>query len=179
MTFLMLLSVILVYMLMILLSTPNAIKMPGLSFCSKLDWGSSIISYAKTDWKKIRGLSRSLKFFSPEVVLYLYKSTIRLNMQYCCHILAGAPSCYLKMLDQIQKEICRTIGPSLAASLESLAHHQDVGKVFSIDLTYLYTLFHSFILLILKGGLLLILSNSIVSFLEQLDSGIVLSVDSF
>ena len=124
----MLLSVILVYMLMILLSTPNAIKMPGLSFCSKLYWGSYIISYAKTDLKKIRGLSRSRKFFSSEVVLYLYESTILLNMQYCCHILAGAPSCYLKMLDQIQKEIYRTIGPSLGASLESLAHHQDVGS---------------------------------------------------
>ena len=31
---------------------------------------------------------------------------------------AGAPSCYLELLDNPQKRICRTVGPSLAASLE-------------------------------------------------------------
>ena len=44
-------------------------------------------------------------------------------MEYCCHIWAGAPSCYLELLDKLQKQICRTVGPSLAASLEPLAHH--------------------------------------------------------
>ena len=32
--------------------------------------------------------------------------------------LTGAPSCYLELLDKLQKWICRTIGPSLAASLK-------------------------------------------------------------
>ena len=64
-----------------------------------------------------------MKFLSPEVALYLYKSTIRPCMEYCCHIWAGAPSCYLELLDKLQKQICRTVGPSLAASLEPLAHH--------------------------------------------------------
>ena len=36
---------------------------------------------------------------------------------------AGAPICYLELLDKLQKRIWRTFGPSLAASLESVAHH--------------------------------------------------------
>ena len=43
-------------------------------------------------------------------------------MEYCCHVWAGAPSCYLELLDKLQKWICITVGPSLAASIEPLAH---------------------------------------------------------
>ena len=78
-------------------------KMPGLTFSSKLDWGSYIISIAKTASKKIGALIRSMKFLSPEVALYLYKSTVRLCMEYCCHVWAGVCSCYLKLLDKLQK----------------------------------------------------------------------------
>ena len=97
-------------------------KMLGLTFSYKLDWRSDIISVAKTASKKIGALIRSMKFLFPEVALYLYKSTIRPCVEYCCHVWAGAPSCYLKLLDKLQERMCRTVGPSLAASLESLAH---------------------------------------------------------
>ena len=50
-------------------------------------------------------------------------------MEYCCHIWAGAFSCYLELLDKLQKQMCRTVGPSLAASLEPLAHHQNVASL--------------------------------------------------
>ena len=50
--------------------------MLGLIFSSKLDWGSYIISIAKTASKKTGALIRSMKFLSPEVAVYLYKSTI-------------------------------------------------------------------------------------------------------
>ena len=43
-------------------------------------------------------------------------------MEYCCLIWAGAPSCYLELLDKLQKLICRTFDPSHATSLEPLAH---------------------------------------------------------
>ena len=46
--------------------------MVGLTFSSKLDWGSYIISIDKTASKKIRALIHSLKFLSPEVALYLH-----------------------------------------------------------------------------------------------------------
>ena len=58
----------------------------GLTFSSKLDWGSYIISIAKTASKKIGALIRSMKFLSPEVALHLYKSTIRSCMVYFCHV---------------------------------------------------------------------------------------------
>ena len=35
-----------------------------------------------------------MKFLSPEVFLYLYKSSIHPCMEYCCQFWAGAPSCY-------------------------------------------------------------------------------------
>ena len=56
-------------------------------------------------------------------------------MQYCCHVWGGTPNCYLKLLDKLQKRICRTLGTSLAASLEPLAHHQNVA---SLSLFYRY-----------------------------------------
>ena len=56
-------------------------------------------------------------------------------MEYCCHIWAGAPGCYLELLGKLQKRIWRTVGPSLAASLEPLAHCQNVA---SLSLFYRY-----------------------------------------
>ena len=56
-------------------------------------------------------------------------------MEYCCHIWAGAPNCYLELLDKLQKRICRTVGPSLAASGEPLAHRRNVA---SLSLFYRY-----------------------------------------
>ena len=111
------------------LEEKSSFKMLGLTFSSKLDWGSYIISIAKSTSKKIGTLIRSMKFLSPEVALYLYKSTIRPCMKYSCHIWAGTPRCYLELLDKLQKWICRAVGPSLAASLEPLTHHQIVARL--------------------------------------------------
>ena len=85
------------------LEEKSSFQMLGLTFSSKLDWGSCIISIAKTASKKIGALICSMKFLSPEVAPYLYKSTIRPCMEYCCHVWAGAPSCYLELLDKLQK----------------------------------------------------------------------------
>ena len=102
--------------------------MLGLTFSSKLDWGSYIISIAKTAPKKIRALIRSVKFLSPEVALYLYKSIICPCMEYCCHVWATKT-------DMLQKWICRIVGPSLAACFGPLAHRQNVA---SFSLFYRY-----------------------------------------
>ena len=56
-------------------------------------------------------------------------------MEYCCHVWAGASSCYLELLDNLQKQICRTVDPSLAASLEPLVHLQNMA---SFSLFYWY-----------------------------------------
>ena len=111
-------------------------EMLGLTFSSKLNWGSYIISIAKTASKKIGALIRSMKFLSPEVVLYLYKSTILSCMEYWCHAWAEAPSCYLEILYKLQKRICRTVGPSFAASLEPLPHRLNVASLRPFDRYY-------------------------------------------
>ena len=64
----------------------TSFKMLGLTFSSKLDWGSYIISSAKTTSKKVGALICSMNFLSPEVALYLYKSTIQPCMEYYCHV---------------------------------------------------------------------------------------------
>ena len=56
-------------------------------------------------------------------------------MEYCCHVWAGAPSCYLELLDKLQKWICRAADPSLTTSLEPLALRQNVA---SLSLLYMY-----------------------------------------
>ena len=111
------------------LEEKSSFKILRLAFSSKLDWGSYIACIAKTASKKIGALIRSMKFLSPEIILYLYKSTIGPCMEYCCHVWAGAPSCYLELLDKLQKQICKTVGPSLAASLEPLAHCRNVASL--------------------------------------------------
>ena len=63
-----------------------------------------IISVAKSASKKIGALIHSMKFIS--------------------HV----PSWYLELLDKLQKQICKTVGPSLAVSLEPLAHRQNVAR---------------------------------------------------
>ena len=82
-----------------------------------------------------------MKFFSPEVDQYFYKSIICSCMKYCCHGWAGAPSCYLNLLEKLQKQICRTVGPSLAASIEPMAHRQNVASFKSLLQVLLWQMF--------------------------------------
>ena len=74
------------------LEEKSSFKMLGLPFSSKLEWGSYIISIAKTASKKIRALIRFMKFLSLEVVL-------QPCMEYCCHLWGGTTSCYLELID--------------------------------------------------------------------------------
>ena len=53
--------------------------MLGLTFSSKLDWGSYIISISKTSSKEIGAFICSVKFLSPELDIYIY---ISLNQPY-------------------------------------------------------------------------------------------------
>ena len=63
------------------LEEKSSFKMLGLTLPS--NWIGAVV---KTASKKIRALIRSMKFLSPEVALYLYKSTMRLCMEYCCRV---------------------------------------------------------------------------------------------
>ena len=113
----------------------SSLKILRLTFSIKSDWGSYIISIAKTASQKIGALICSMKFLSLEVVQDLYSSTIRSCIEYCRHVGAVAPSCYLELLDKLQKQICRTVGISLAASLDTSVHCQNGA---SLSLFYRY-----------------------------------------
>ena len=78
-----------------------------------------------------------MRLLSHEVALYFCKSTIRPCIEYRVHIWAGTPSCYLELLEKLQKQICTTAGPSFAASLKLLAHCQS-QNVASLRLFYRY-----------------------------------------
>ena len=137
-----------------------------------------------------------MKFLSPESALYLYESTICPCMEYCCHVGAGAPNCYLELLDKLQKWICRTCCFSWTiGSLSKCVQLRFFQLKFFFNFFYRYYLvdvlqncldwFH---FLFLEGGLLVILTDymifqspfldvtrmsmSIISFFAQLDSGI-------
>ena len=113
----------------------SSFKMLELTFSSKLDCVSYIISIPKTASKKIGALIHSMKFLSLEVTLNLYKSAIKPCTKCCCHVWYVTPSRFLELLDKLQKKICKTVSPSLAASLELLAHHQNIA---SLSLFYRY-----------------------------------------
>ena len=57
---------------------------------------------------------------STKFVFYLSKSTLKSCMEYCYHVCVCASSCYLRMLDKLQKWDCRTVGPSLSTYHEQL-----------------------------------------------------------
>ena len=66
-----------------------------LSFSSKLDWGSYIVSIAKTAFKKIGAFICSMKFLSAKVALYLAWTTV---------LVSGlVPLAATWMLDKLQK----------------------------------------------------------------------------
>ena len=146
------------------LEEKSSFKMLGLSFSFKLDCGSYLISIGKTAFKKIGAFIRSMKFLSPEVALDLFKSTIQPCMKYCCHVWTGARSWFLELLDKLQKRICRTVGPSLAVSLKTLAYCRNV---ISLSLFYRYYFGRCSPFLDVTW-----MSMSTVSFLTQLDSKI-------
>ena len=135
-----------------------------------LNWGSYIISIARTASKKI-GAFVLCSFFL--TMLYIYKSTICPCMGYCCHVWAGAPSFYLELLHKLQKRICRTVAPWLAPSLEPLAHHRNVAAwVCSIGITLVDVLqnrLNWFHFLFLEGGLLIILIDCMIFLSPFLD----------
>ena len=70
------------------------IVLPSWQIHGKLDWGSYVISIAKTASKEIGALICSMNFFSPEVALYLYKSMYGILLSclgLCAYLLLGIP----------------------------------------------------------------------------------------
>ena len=101
--------------------------MLGLTFSSKLNWGSYIISIATTASKKIGALIRSMKF----PLLRLLCISINLPYAHVWNtvVTSGLVPPVATWIYRLQKWICRIVGPSVAASLEPLAHHRNVASL--------------------------------------------------
>lgn len=117
------------------ISESSHFKLLGLTFSNNFSWNEYISSVAKSAVKKIGSLFRVRNCLSPKTILYLYKSSIRPCMEYCCHLWAGAPANCLNLLNRLQKRISNIVGPELASGLHSLAHRRDVA---SLSLFYRY-----------------------------------------
>ena len=75
------------------LEEKSSLKMLGFNFSSKLKLGTcNRYILLKCLY---RALTCSLEFLFLQFSQYLYKSTMQSSMEYCCHVWAGAPSCYL------------------------------------------------------------------------------------
>ena len=151
---------------------------------------------------------RKLKpWFAPWSFFLLRLLFISINLSYslvwnllsCSSI---SSSCYMDMLDKLQKKLCMTAGPSFIASLETWAHHRNVASASLLPASAGITLvdvhlnwLNWFHFLILMGSLLVILivciiskspfldvirmSMLTISFLAQLDSGILCLYNAF
>ena len=132
-----------------------------------------------------------MKFRSPELALYLYKSVIQSCTEYCCHICAGAPSCCLELLDKLQKRhLLPLLNPWLIVEMQP-AQVFSIGIILLVHLNWL-SWFH---FLILEGVLLIVvidcmiflslfldvtsMSMSTVSFLAQLGYGVLCLQNAF
>ena len=95
-----------------------------------LKWIGTVILYMllKLPPRKLKPWLVLWSFFFLRL-LCIYKSTIRPCIEYYCHVWAGASSCFLELLDKLQKQLCRIVIPSLAASLKSLTHRRNVASL--------------------------------------------------
>ena len=68
------------------LDISSSITQLDLSISSNLTWKPHINSIAKHASQKLGFLSRARGYFSPSQLLTIYKSQIRLSLEYCSHV---------------------------------------------------------------------------------------------
>ena len=85
----------------------------GLYFSSKFNCGSYTVCPAKIAFKKMGHFIHSIKFLPPDAAVCLYKAIIWLCTEYRLRIRGIDNSSCLEILDEQQKQVCRTAGLSL------------------------------------------------------------------
>ena len=91
--------------------------------------------FIKSKFQKYWLLVPGKKNLTPDAILYIYKSTIRPCLEYCCHTWAGSPKCHISLLDKIQRRVFKLIGPELGSQLEPLSHRRNFA---CLSLLYRY-----------------------------------------
>ena len=64
-------------------------KLLGLKVSSDLKWNEYIACIAKNAARMVGSFYRARNYMTRNALLYLYKSQIRPQMEYCCHLWAG------------------------------------------------------------------------------------------
>ena len=97
-------------------------RLLGLPFTNDLSWNKYIDQISKSASKKVGSLYRARQFLTEEIILYLYKSAIRICMEHCCHVWCGASAASLGTLDKIQRRLRYLVGDDLFSKLQPLSH---------------------------------------------------------
>ena len=92
----------------------QAISLLGLTACSDLSWRQYLQSIFKQASQRVGCLYRASRFLHPQTILYLYKSTVRPIMEYCCHLWAGAPRTHLDPLDRVERRVKNLVGQAFS-----------------------------------------------------------------
>ena len=100
-----------------------------------MSWKTYLQSIGKLASQRIGCLYRARHYLQPQSVLYLYKSTVRPLMEYCCHLWAGAPRTHLSILDRVERRVKNLVGQKLCDELQPLSVRRDVA---SLSLFYRY-----------------------------------------
>ena len=104
-------------------------KLLGLKFASDFKCNAYVACVAKEAARMVGSFYRSRKYLTPNALFYLYKSQIRLRMEYCCHLWAGCSQHVLSSLDRIQSRMRGLVGDELFASLPPLSHRRNVARL--------------------------------------------------
>ena len=110
-------------------------KLLGLKVSSDLRWNAYIECIAKNAARMVGSFYRARNYLTRNALFYLYKSQIRPQMEYCCHLWAGCSQHALSSLDRIQSRMRGLVGDELFASLQPLSHRRNVA---GLSLFYRY-----------------------------------------
>nr|CAH7765232.1 unnamed protein product [Callosobruchus chinensis] len=104
-------------------------------------WNEHVSSIATAAGKKLGYLFRARKYFSPSILLTLYKAQIRPSLEYWSHIWGAAAPTTLSILDAVERRVIRLIisDPALTCHLEPLSHRRVV-----CDLSLFYRYLNGF-----------------------------------
>ena len=103
--------------------------------CSDLSWRQYLQSIFKQVSQRVGCFYHASRFLHPQTILYLYKSTVRPIMEYCCHLWAGAPRTHLSPLDRVERRVKNLVGQVFSEELQPLSVRRDVA---SLSLFYRY-----------------------------------------
>lgn len=102
-----------------------------MEYLSSLSWNGALAFSLL-----LKLLSRTLEpWFVPRSFFIVKLFFIPINMllwsciKWCCHVWARAASCYLDILDKLNKGVCESGGPTFAAFPESLIHFRNVARL--------------------------------------------------